>query len=100
MAEKEIESSENTPEKPAPQAPRRRSRRAEARSLLSRLTANWFTMGGSVVIVTAFVIYFPLKEVGKNLAEFRDVPPAAAMTMPAVLLTILGLVLLSRVLSR
>ncbi len=92
MAEKETDSGETAPQKTAsekPQKPRKRipDRRAERRSLLSRLTANWFTMGGSVVIVTAFVI-FGFLWVIESLAEephgyagivFIFLPPVLAL---------------------
>jgi lipopolysaccharide export system permease protein len=59
-----------------------------------------FVASGFVALVVAFVVYYPLHEAGKSLAEFRRVTPALSMSIPTFVLALLGLVLLSRVLSR
>jgi lipopolysaccharide export system permease protein len=59
-----------------------------------------FMASGFVALIVAFVIFYPLREAGRSLAEFRGAPPALAMFLPCLVLLVLGLVLLSRVLSR
>ncbi|MEN8149169.1 MAG: LptF/LptG family permease [Planctomycetota bacterium] len=56
-----------------------------------------FVGAGIVALLIAFVLYFPLHEVGKNLAMSRVLPPEWAMAIPGTVVGLIGLVLTIRV---
>ena len=56
-----------------------------------------FMGAGIVALMVAFVLYYPLHEIGKNLAMEKVIPPEIAMAIPGFVVGMIGLVLTIRV---
>ena len=56
-----------------------------------------FMGAGIVALMVAFVLYYPLHEIGKNLAMEKVIPPEPAMAIPGIVVGIIGLALTIRV---
>ena len=59
-----------------------------------------FVGSGLIALLIAFVLYYPLHEIGKNLAMTRILPPEFAMLMPGIAVGGIGLYLTVRVLRQ
>ena len=59
-----------------------------------------FLLSSFLALLLAFVVYYPLREVGQGLAERGVIPAGPALFMPGALLAAIGLELFRRVFSR